>query len=88
MQTRKRVPRSWAFPLGALKAAGALGLLAGLVVPPLGTAAAICLVLFFVGAVVAHVRARYRRVANVTVFLVLVLAVAALSADLLRHTRG
>ena len=43
------VPRSWLFPLGALKAAGALGLLVGLGVPLVGVVAAVGLVLFFVG---------------------------------------
>jgi DoxX-like family len=55
--TKVGVPRSWLFPLGALKAAGALGLLAGIGVPLIGVAAAASLVLFFVGAVATHVRA-------------------------------
>ncbi|MGW4134468.1 DoxX family protein [Amycolatopsis japonica] len=53
------VPRSWIVPLGLVKAAGAAGLILGLFgVPYLGAAAAAGLVLFYVGAVVAHVRAR------------------------------
>ncbi|GGK63103.1 hypothetical protein Sme01_05210 [Sphaerisporangium melleum] len=45
--------------LGALKAAGAAGLLLGLLgVPLIGDAAAAGLVLFFAGAVAVHVRAR------------------------------
>jgi hypothetical protein len=53
------VPRSWLPALGALKLAGAAGLIAGLFGPPaLGIAAAAGLVLFFVGAVVTHLRAR------------------------------
>ena len=53
------VPESWlTFPIGALKTAGALGLLVGLLgVPLIGTAAAIGLVLFFVCALYTHVRA-------------------------------
>jgi hypothetical protein len=52
------VPRSWLQPLAVLKAAGAAGLLLGLVgVWPLGMAAAIGLVLFFAGALATHVRA-------------------------------
>jgi DoxX-like family len=53
------VPESWlTFPIGTLKTAGALGLLLGLAgLPMIGTAAAIGLVLFFVCAVSAHVRA-------------------------------
>jgi hypothetical protein len=54
------VPESWiVFPIGACKTAGALGLLLGLLgVPVIGTAAAIGLVLFFVCALYAHIRAR------------------------------
>ncbi|OBA74187.1 hypothetical protein A5641_28680 [Mycobacterium sp. 1554424.7] len=52
------VPRSWLRPLAAVKLAGAAGLLAGLVaLPALGIAAAVGLVLFFVGAVITHIRA-------------------------------
>jgi hypothetical protein len=52
------VPESWlTFPIGTLKAAGAAGLLLGLVgVPLIGTAAAIGLVLFFVCAIYTHIR--------------------------------
>ncbi|QIS17558.1 DoxX family protein [Nocardia terpenica] len=50
---------SWVPPLGALKAAGAIGLLLGLLgARPIGIAAAGGLVLFYVGAMIAHVRAR------------------------------
>jgi hypothetical protein len=57
-----RVPPSWLPALGALKAAGAAGLLLGLLgVPVIGVTAAIGLVAFFVGAIVAHVRARVFR---------------------------
>ena len=55
--TKVGVPRSWLFPLGALKAAGAVGLLVGIGVPLIGVAAAVGLVLFFVGAVITHIRA-------------------------------
>lgn len=51
-----RVPRSWMRPLGALLAAGALGLLAGFAVPLLGTLAAAGLVLYYLGALCAHLR--------------------------------
>ncbi|MFD5249191.1 DoxX family protein [Amycolatopsis sp. NPDC058340] len=54
-----KVPQSWIPPLASLKAAGAAGLLLGLLgVPYLGTAAAAGLVLFYLGAVITHVRAR------------------------------
>lgn len=53
------VPESWLMPLATLKTAGSIGLLLGIVgVRPLGIAAAIGLVLFFIGALGAHVRAR------------------------------
>ncbi|MEV0643844.1 DoxX family protein [Phytomonospora sp. NPDC050363] len=52
------VPETWlTFPIGTLKTAGAAGLLAGLWVPWMGTAAASGLVLFFVCAVYTHIRA-------------------------------
>src|SRR5262245_59277947 len=50
---------SWLFPLGVLKAAGALGLLVGIAVPLIGMAAAGGLVLFFVGAIAVVMRARW-----------------------------
>jgi hypothetical protein len=53
------VAESWLPLLGALKAAGAAGLLIGLLgTRPIGIAAAIGLVLFFLGAMATHVRAR------------------------------
>ena len=53
------VPRSWLPMLGTLKLAGAVGLLVGLVgLPAIGIAAATGLVLFFIGALIAHLRAR------------------------------
>jgi hypothetical protein len=54
------VPESWlTFPIGALKTAGAIGLLLGLIgVPLIGPAAAIGLGLFFVCAIHTHLLAR------------------------------
>lgn len=52
------VPESWWFWLALAKAAGALGLLAGLFLPYIGIAAGIGLVLYFLGAVVTVLRAR------------------------------
>lgn len=51
-----QVPQSWMLPLGALLGAGALGLVAGFAVPALGLLAATGLVLYFVGAIIAHLR--------------------------------
>ncbi|AUS79285.1 hypothetical protein C1701_13970 [Actinoalloteichus sp. AHMU CJ021] len=53
------VPERWLPALATLKAAGALGLVLGLLgLGWLGVAAATGLVLFYLGAIVAHVRAR------------------------------
>lgn len=53
------VRASWIPMLATLKAAGAAGLLLGLLgLRPIGIAAAVGLTLFFIGAVAAHVRAR------------------------------
>jgi hypothetical protein len=53
------VPRSWLPMLGTRKIAGAIGLLGGVVgLPGVGIAAATGLVLYFIGAVIAHLRAR------------------------------
>jgi hypothetical protein len=73
---RAGVPESWMTLLGLLKAAGALGLLVGIVVPPIGIAAAVGLTLFFVGAIVTHLRAHFYAFATPVSFLTL--AVAAL----------
>lgn len=53
------IPRSWLPWLGTAKAAGAAGLVAGLFVPFIGVLAGICLVLYFTGAVITVVRARW-----------------------------
>jgi hypothetical protein len=59
-----------------LKAAGAIGLLVGIGVPLIGTAAAIGLILFFVGAIITHLRAQDYSFGLAVAFLLL--AVAAL----------
>src|SRR5437764_15452017 len=51
------VPQSWITMLGILKAAGAAGLLIGIALPLIGVVAAIGLSLFFVGAIITHLRA-------------------------------
>jgi hypothetical protein len=56
---RAGVPVSWLTTIGALKTAGAVGLLLGILgVPLIGVAAAVGLVLFFVCAVYTHLLAR------------------------------
>jgi hypothetical protein len=68
------VSESWITPLGILKAAGAAGLLIGIGVPLIGTAAATGLTLFFVGAIITHLRARDYSFGLAVVFLLLVVA--------------
>jgi SNF family Na+-dependent transporter len=80
---RVRVSRHWMIPLGVLLACGAAGLLSGFAVPALGTAAAGGLVLYFVCAVSAHVRAHDRQIGGAVFFLLL--AAAALTTDLAYH---
>ena len=62
--------------LAVLKILGAIGLVVGLWVAPLGIAAAVGVALYFVGAVVFHLRAKEYALAPAAVLLVL--AVAAL----------
>lgn len=79
----KRLPRSWVPRLGTALAAGSLGLLAGFAVPLLGTLAAGGLVLYFVGALVAHLRVGSRNLVGWAVFFLT--AVAALIVNLSYH---
>ena len=80
---RAGVPDSWMTTLGILKTARALGLLVGIRVPVIGMAAAIGLVLFFVAAIIVHLRAHDYTFGLAVVFLLL--AVASLVLEL--HTR-
>ena len=80
---RVQVSRRWMVPLGTLLAGGAVGLLAGFAVPALGTAAATGLVVYFIGAVTAHIRVRDRQIGGALFFLVL--AAAALTTSLGYH---
>ena len=79
----KRIPRSWVPVLGTLLAAGTVGLLAGFVVPLLGKLAASGLVLYFLGALVAHLRVGSRKLIGWAVFFGT--AVAALAVNLAHH---
>jgi hypothetical protein len=70
------VPESWFVPLALLTLAGAIGLLAGIAWRPLGIAAAIGLVLYFLGALVFHVRAKDAKGMPMPTALLVVSAVA------------
>jgi len=82
---RVRVSRRWMIPLGALLAAGAVGLLVGFAAPALGTAAAIGLVVYFTCAVSAHLRVGDRQIGGAVFFLLA--AVAALTTSVGYHQR-
>lgn len=81
---RVRVARRWMVPLGMLLASGAVGLLTGFVVPALGTAAGVGLVVYFICAVTAHLGVRdFRQIGGAVFFLIL--AAAALTTSVGYH---
>ena len=53
------VPRAWGPWLGTAKALGAVGLLVGLFVPLIGEAAEVGLIVYFTGAVITVIHARW-----------------------------
>lgn len=71
----KGLSRTWVPVLGSMLAAGTVGLVAGLAVPLLGTLAAVCLVLYFIGAIIAHLRVGSRDIIGGIVFLATAVAV-------------
>ncbi|MFF3225338.1 DoxX family protein [Nocardia suismassiliense] len=77
------VPRTWWNWLAMAKSAGALGLIVGFFVPVIGVAAAIGLILYFVGASATAIRARSYQTAVFPV-LYLVPAAATLALQLAR----
>ena len=74
---RVGVPEERLDLLAVVLLAGAAGLLAGIAWRPLGVAAASCLVLYFLVAIAAHIRARDQR-NMATPLLIELLAIAAL----------
>jgi hypothetical protein len=70
--------------LGLLEIAGALGLVVGIWVTPLGIAAAIGLALYFLGAVLAHVRKKDKAADLAPAFVLFVVAVVAVIFELKR----
>jgi uncharacterized membrane protein len=68
------VSESWITTLGILKAAGALGLLIGIGVPAVGIAAAAGLVLFFIAAIIIHLRGHDHSFGLAIAFLFLAIA--------------
>ena len=80
---RVHVSRRWMVPFGGLLASGATGLVVGFAVPALGTAAAIGLVLYFLCALMTHVRVRDPQIGGAVFFLLL--AAASLATALGYH---
>ena len=78
--TAVKVPHNRIPLIAGAQLCGALGLLVGLAAPPLGIAAAIGIVLLFLGALIVHARARNANV--VPALVMLALAMAALSLRL------
>jgi hypothetical protein len=76
---RAGVPESWLPTLGLLKGAAGVGLLAGIAVPAIGMAAATGTIVFFVGAIVTHLRPRFYSFGAPASFLVLAVAALALT---------
>jgi hypothetical protein len=70
----KRLPSSWMLRLGAALATGSVGLLAGFAAPALGTLASLGLVLYFVGALIAHLRVGSRDLVGWAIFFVTMVA--------------
>ena len=76
------VPATWWPWLGTAKATGATGLIVGLAVPPVGVAATIGVVLYFLGALATVIRARaFAHVPFPLMYLVPVVVAAALGAQ-------
>ncbi|MFF4486088.1 DoxX family protein [Streptomyces sp. NPDC001544] len=71
------VPDSWFPRLAALEFAGALGLIVGIFYRPLGIAAGVGVILYFIGAIITHLRAKDTKGLPMPAVL-LVVAVAAL----------
>jgi hypothetical protein len=70
----KRLPMWWMPMLGTILALGSAGLLTGFAVPILGTLAATGLVLYFIGALIAHLRVGSRNLLGWAVFTATMLA--------------
>lgn len=77
---RLELSRQLMRPFGIVLAAGSLGLLAGIAVPALGVAAAVGLIVYFICALMAHLRARDTAIGGASFFLVV--AMAALVSNL------
>ena len=74
------VPADKLWLLGAAEIAGAVGLVVGLLWWPIGVAAAIGLILYFLGAIASHLRVRDKAITPATVLLIVAVAALTLRA--------
>jgi hypothetical protein len=74
MMAKARVPLAWLPWLASAKAVALVGVAVGFVVPVIGTAAAVGVALYFVGALVRHATARDANVGGAIIFLLLACA--------------
>lgn len=74
------VPADKLWLLGAAEIAGAVGLVVGLLWWPIGVAAAIGLILYFLGAIASHLRVRDKAIVPATVLLIVAVAALTLRA--------
>jgi uncharacterized membrane protein YphA (DoxX/SURF4 family) len=74
------VPADKLWLLAAAEIAGAVGLVVGLLWWPIGVAAAIGLILYFLGAIASHLRVRDKAIAPATVLLIVAVAALTLKA--------
>lgn len=80
IMTKVAVPPDKLWLLAAAELAGSVGLVFGLFWWPIGVAAAIGVILYFLGAAVAHLRVNDRQLASVGFMLLLSIAALALRA--------
>lgn len=79
---RLHIPHRWMPVLGTLLAAAAAGLLIGIAVPIIGVLASGGLVIYFIGALIAHLRVHDRQLLGWAAFFAL--SIAAFAVNVLR----
>ena len=75
------VSRKWWNPMAVIEFLGAIGLAIGLLFPPLGVLAAVGVMLYFAGAVIAHIRTQDKNVVPSGFFMILSGYMVKLMAD-------
>jgi hypothetical protein len=80
VMTKVGFPRDKVWLLATAELAGALGLVAGLFWWPIGVAASAGVILYFLGAVAAHLRVHDKRLEGATVLLLVAVAALVLRA--------